>query len=806
MRILLRLFRFLLAALFLAGLFGVAALAGAYYYLEPQLPSIDTLKDVRFQVPLRVYSGSGDLIGEFGEMRRTPVAYDQIPPLAVKAFLAAEDDRFFEHPGVDYQGLLRAALSYLRTGEASQGGSTITMQVARNYFLSPEKTLRRKLSEILLALKIEHGLSKQEIISLYLNKIYLGQRAYGVAAAAQTYYGKPLDQLNIAQLAMVAGLPKAPSAFNPIANPERALMRRNYVLRRMHELGHIDTDQFRIAVDTPDDARLHSHPIEVDAPYVAEMVRAEMVARFGNDAYTTGYRVYTTIDNRLQDAANRALRNALLDYSRRHGYRGPEARVDLAKSPDSSGWQQALAGYAPIGGLLPAVVSEVKERSATVMLTTGVTIELPWAALEWAKRHVDDDRLGPTPKKAGDVLHKGDIIRVLHTLEGKNPEGKWTLAELPEVAGALVSLRSDDGAVTALAGGFDFYRSKFNRVTQAKRQPGSSFKPFVYSAGLEKGFTPASLINDAPIVFDGDGPEAEWRPENYSGRFYGPTRLREALVQSRNLVSIRLLRSIGIDYALDYFTRFGFDPKQLPPNLPLALGTASLTPLEIARGYAVFSNGGHLIEPYFIARIETEERGEIEKANPAVVCNECGRGAMPIADNLASPPRIAPRTIDARNAYMMTSMMQDVIRRGTATRAKELGRNDIAGKTGTTNESRDAWFCGFNRDIVTTAWVGFDTPRSLGHAETGGRAALPMWIEYMRAALTGHPEHTLEQPPGLTLVRIDPDTGLRAAADRKDAIFEVFAAENLPEWSSDIAGQPGAPSSSGSGGSIEQLF
>ena len=822
----LRLLSFVLAGVLTAATLGALALAGAYAWVAPDLPSIDSLRQVQLQVPLRVYSTEGKLIAEFGEKRRTPVAFEDAPPLVIQAFLSAEDDRFFEHPGVDYQGLIRAALHLLRTGEKGQGGSTITMQVARNFFLSSEKTYVRKLSEIFLALKIERELTKEEILELYLNKIYLGSRAYGVRAAAQVYYGKSLDELTLPEVAMIAGLPKAPSRYNPLADPTRAVARRNYVLGRMHELGFIETDEYVAALEAPVTALYHGQPLEVDAPYVAEMVRGALVERFGVDAYTNGYKVVTTINADLQQAANEALRAGLMDYDRRHGYRGAEQTVDLEQVPDAESRARLLDDLPVIGGLRPALVLEVQERSAVVEVRDIGTVPLEWPAMEWARPYIDENRRGAEPKQAADVLSPGDIVRVYPDGE----EGGWVLSQVPAVAGALVSLSPRDGAVRALVGGFDYYQSKFNRATQARRQPGSSFKPFIYSAALESGFTPASLINDAPVVFEDPSLEATWRPENYSGRFYGPTRLREALVHSRNLVSIRLLRAVGIKAAVEHALRFGFDPKALPRNLSLALGSGTLTPLELARGYAVFANGGYEGEPYFIARIEDHLDTVLYQANPAVACDDCepgaGREAGAAPDELqrvdaavqdsgdgsadASSsielPRYARRVLPAPNAYLMQSMMRDVVRRGTARRAMQLGRGDLAGKTGTTNDLRDAWFSGFNLDLVTTAWVGFDQLKPLGSRETGGRAALPIWMQFMGAALEGVPERAMKQPAGMVTVRIDAESGLLAGGDSGEAVFETFRSDLVPKRVADAQPPGGTTESGGGRADPEQIF
>ncbi len=792
--------------LILAGLigFGGMAVLGAaaavigYIVVAPGLPSIEALRDIRMQVPMRVFSADGKLIAEFGEMKRTPVRFADTPDLMIKAIIAAEDDRFFEHPGVDYQGLMRAAINLVRTRERSQGGSTITMQVARNFFLSSDKTYMRKLSEIYLALKIEHQLSKEEILELYLNKIFLGNRAYGVVSAAQTYYGVGLDELSLAQMAMIAGLPKAPSSANPIADLERAVIRRNYVLRRMRDLGHIDQESFLIAYESPDDARLHGLALDMDAQYIAEMARAEVVARFGEAAaYTEGYKVHTTIDSRLQDAAVTALRGSLHDYDRRHGYRGPESRVEPALLDDPEAMTQLLRRHPVIGGLAPAVVVGIAERAATAIMVNGETIEIDWEGLSWARRHIDSNRRGPVPHNAADILAPGDLVRVTASGDG------WRLAQIPEVDGALVALDPENGAITAFAGGYDFRRSHFNRGTQAARQPGSSFKPFIYSAALERGYTPASLINDAPVVFDDPGLESTWRPGNYSGEFFGPTRLRVGLKNSRNLVSIRLLRAIGVSYTVDYVSRFGFSTRDLPRDLSLALGSGVVTPLQLAEGYAVFANGGYRVRPYYIERITGHNDEVVFEATPETVCPDCvtiidagpdaipDAGLQPVTATLdlgepeaemepAQPPRIAERVLTPQNAYLMTSMMRDVIQSGTAVRARQLGRSDLAGKTGTTNDLRDAWFAGYNADIVAVSWIGFDQSTSLGNGETGSRAALPMWIDYMREALHGIPERPLNRPAGLVTVRIDPDSGLLAASNQSNAIFETFQVEHVP--------------------------
>ncbi|MEQ8233986.1 MAG: penicillin-binding protein 1A [Gammaproteobacteria bacterium] len=790
--------RFAFYSLLTGALLALAGAAALVWYLVPQLPPVETLRDVQLQTPLRVYSRDMQLIAEFGEKRRDPITIDSVPLLMKQAFLAAEDDRFYEHPGVDWMAIARAAVELVQSGQKRQGGSTITMQVARNFFLSPEKTYERKLKEIMLAVVIERELSKDEILELYLNKIFLGHRAYGVGAAAQVYYGRRLGELELPEIAMIAGLPKAPSRTNPISNPLAAIERRNYVLGRMLKLGFIDDAAYQAASAAPNTAEWHGQAVEVEAAHLAEMVREELTAQYGELAYTAGYRVITTLDARLQAGATQAVRKALVDYDRRHGWRGAEAHVELAATDDEEAFHEALRGRTTLGGLAPALVVSLAEQSIDVFTRMHGRLTLPWEGITWAREHLGPDALGARPRSAADVVAVGDIVRIDYraadseaAADSVAANGYWRLAQLPAVEGALVSLGGDDGAVRALVGGFDYAHSKFNRVTQARRQPGSNFKPFIYSAALEKGFTAASFINDAPIVFDAPGLESAWRPENYSGNYYGPTRLREALTKSRNLVSIRLLRAIGIDFALDHVSRFGFDPDALPHNLSLALGSGEVTPLQLVGGYAVLANGGYRVEPHFIARIEDAEGNVLFAARPATVCRVCEQVALDadgepsdlsaLLEMPALPPEVsAPRVIAAENAWIMTSMLQDVIRRGTGQRARALGRGDLAGKTGTTNDQKDAWFSGFNRELATTVWVGFDRVQPLGRRETGAQAALPMWIDYMRVALEGTPEATMERPAGLVTVRIDPATGLLAGADHPDAIYESFRAAQVP--------------------------
>jgi penicillin-binding protein 1A len=766
---------------------GVITAGAVYLFLAPKLPDTNELKKTQLQIPLRILSSEGKLLAEFGEKRRIPADFKEIPPLLADAFLAAEDDRFYEHPGVDYQGLLRAAFAVATTGQKSQGGSTITMQVARNFFLSNKKTYLRKLNEIILALEIEHQLSKAEILTLYLNKIYLGNRAYGVGAAANVYYGKTLAELSLPEMAMIAGLPKAPSKYNPIANPERAKIRRNYVLRRMMEVGFITEDDYTTAIEAPITASYHGRDIEVYAPYVAEMVRTQLLQDYGEEAYTRGFNVYTTIRAEHQQAANLALHKALLDYDYRHGYRGAVDHLSLPADISAETLEQLISNRDEIGPLVPAIVVQLDGDTATLYAKARGMIQLSLDSIKWARPQINHLYRGKAPQSLDDVFKVGDVVRVMQK------KGRWQLAQLPEVEGAIIALAPFDGAVTALKGGFEFFQNKFNRVTQSRRQPGSGFKPFIYSAALEKGYTAASIINDAPVVFDAPGLENEWRPENYSGKFFGPTRLRVGLIHSRNLVSIRLLRDIGARYAIDYATRFGFDPKQLPNNLSLALGSGSASPWDMARAYASFANGGYRIEPYLIQRIEDAKGNIIMQSQPATVCETCV-----IADSDESNNndgfKAAKRIITPQNAYIMNSMLRDVVKHGTGRKALALGRNDLAGKTGTTNDQVDAWFNGFQPELVAVAWVGFDKPTSLGRYETGGRAALPMWIDFMREALKEVPEEPLKQPVDMVTVKIDPKTGLLARPESDDAVYETFRKQYVPKQMSPSASELNADS------------
>ena len=773
----------------------IPALGGAlivtsslYLYLSPKLPSVETLKTVKLQTPLRVYSQDMKLIGEFGEKRRTPISFDAIPPPFVNAVLSAEDDGFYSHIGVDFKGLARAALELVTTGHIQTGGSTITMQLARNFFLSREQSFIRKFNEILLALRIEDELEKDEILALYANKIYLGNRSYGVEAAAMTYYGKSISELSLAQLAMIAGLPKAPSRFNPIINPERALTRRNWILGRMYKLGHIDRTALEMARSQTITAKYHGSLKDYDAPYIAEIARQAAVDLLGAETYTSGFSVFTTIDTTLQSYADQALTNGLLSYDWRHGYRGPEAHFD-----NPTQWPAALSNTLPGQGLEPAIVTSVEGNSIILQTRDNPSIVLNTeGSLKGLRSYISENKRSAPIKDLSTVFSPGDLIRI-----NKTASGEWQLTQTPDAQAALVSLNPDTGAIKAMSGGFNFYRSPFNRVTQAQRQPGSNFKPFIYSAALEKGMTPASMINDAPLTFNDENIETQWRPVNSGGKFYGPTRLRQALYLSRNLVSIRVLQSTGITYAINTASKFGFNPKQLPHDLSLALGSHAVTPLAIAGGYATFANGGYKIEPYVIERIADSDGENVFQAMNPIVCRDCTKksdseesidepgnpaeqSALPEETNPVRPS--AKRILEPRVAYLIDSMLKDVVKRGTATKARAMKRNDIAGKTGTTNGPRDAWFSGYNPDLVTTTWLGFDDNRKIGRREFGGSAALPIWIDYMSKALAGQPQRYHPQPAGLVSVRIDPKTGLRVSPSEKNGIFELFREENLPAY------------------------
>ncbi|MBN8429342.1 penicillin-binding protein 1A [Microbulbifer salipaludis] len=835
---------------------GAMAFSSIYIYLKPGLPSVETLRDIRLQTPLRIYSRDMKLIGEFGEKRRSPITIEQTPDMFIKAILAAEDDGFYSHNGVSIKGLMRAARQLVASGSIQSGGSTVTMQVARNFFLSREQRFIRKFNEILLSLQIERELSKDEILALYINKIFLGNRAYGFQAAAHVYYGQDINDLNLAQWAMMAGLPKAPSTYNPIANPSRALQRRNWILKRMLDLGYIDQNQYKNSITAPVTARYHGRDLDLSAPYVAEMARKEAVDLFGDAAYTDGYQVITTVDSKLQDAARKALQHGLETYDGRHGYRGPEQRLDAELLADNDQLVDLLKEIPILGGLEPAVVTAVAPQSLSVQLRDRRVVEIPWEhGLGDIRPYISENARGPRLKSADELFAPGDVVRlrrvvisaeevareqreaqaqaqesVAETLEETaltddpfaTPEGleqareeelpqpreEWHLTQIPAAQGALVSLEPEDGAIRALVGGYDFRQSHFNRVTQAARQPGSSFKPFIYSAALEKGYTAASIINDAPIIFEQTNLEDVWRPENDGGTFLGPTRLRKALYMSRNMVSIRLLQALGIDRALTFAEGFGFERSKLARNLSIALGSSALTPLEMVRGYAAFANGGYRVEPYLLDQVLDVHGDTVYQALPLTVCHECpvaGEERIPEAEPIdllavqqeagadeplelrtlpvapldtdeQARPR-APRAMSPETAYIMDSMLKDVIKRGTGRKALAMKRGDIAGKTGTTNGPRDAWFSGYSPHLATSTWVGFDDNTPIGRNEYGGSAALPIWIDFMSAALDGLPERHLAQPDDIVTMRINPRTGLRTS---RGGIFEIFRADRVP--------------------------
>ena len=789
----------------------VYALLASYVFIAPSLPSSEGMRNTPLQVPLRVYTRSGALIMQIGEQRRVPVSYAEIPQLVREAFLAAEDDRFFEHGGVDYFSMLRSLWVDVKGGEFTQGGSTITMQTARNMFLTKDKHIQRKLQEVFVTLRMERDFTKEQILETYLNVIFFGQRAYGVAAAAEVYFGKPLSELSVAEAAMLAGLPQAPSRYNPVTSPEHATERRRYVLHRMQALHYIDAATAKRAGEEEIHAREFAPHYDVEAPYVAEMVRMKVIERFGEAAINQGYRAITTIDGRLQIAANRALRLGLIEYDRRHGYRGALRNVPISANAVPRQLEGLLGSFPPVGNLQSAVVVSVAPTAARVYVRGTGFAQIDAEGVAWAR-----GRNGGS--KVDDIVHRGDLIYLL-----SNGQGTAQLGQIPEAQGALVVLDPQDGAIAALIGGFDYFSNAYNRVTQAHRQPGSGFKPFLYSAALEHGFTPASVIMDAPIVVADQGVEQTWRPENDGGTFSGPTRLREALVHSRNLVSIRLLRAVGAANVIDYAARFGFERASMPNNLTLALGTLTATPLQVATGYAAFANGGYKIEPYFIERIENAAGETVWHAEPAVACTACEAAeataselmpdagspggtvavgvtplsaapvgvpvnsrltmAPPLAERLAPmlpAARRAPRIITAANAWLMDDLMADVIKRGTGRRALVLGRNDLGGKTGTTNESRNTWFNGFNQNLEATVWVGFDQERPLGEGEEGSSVAVPIWVRLMREGLRAVPDVARAVPPGLVSARVDALSGLLAPVGDSNTVFEYFFADKLP--------------------------
>ena len=776
---------------------GVVLIYALYKHYEPELPSVESIKEYRLQVPLRVFSADGQLISVFGTKRRIPVAIDDIPLRVKQAYIAAEDASFYSHPGFDIKGIMRAVWQIVTTGEKQGGGSTITQQLTRNVFLTLDQTWTRKIKELFLAVKLERTISKDEILELYLNKIALGHRSYGVAAAAEVYYGKTLDELTLAESAMLAAPPKAPSRINPVTNPERALQRRNYVLGRMLDLGFINQQEHDQAVAEEDQAYVHQPVVELNAPWVAEMVRTQMIEQFGDDAYTDGYDVITTVHADKQRAAEAALQNGLHAYDRRHGYRGAIQKYDLSGDFDLEEITEELSGFPQPGGLQAALILEVDEASSLARLGDGQDIALSFESSQWAVPYIDNHRVGDKPKDLTEILSVGDVVMVK-----RGESGEFELSQIPQVQGALTSMNPDTGGLYALVGGFDYYLSKFNRATQAKRQPGSGFKPIVYSGALEHGLNAASIINDAPIVFEDDQLERTWRPENYSEKFFGPTRLREGIVSSRNLVSIRVLRQIGIRSGRNHILKFGFNPDDVPADLSIALGSPNVPIIDMSRAFSVFANGGYLVQPYLIQTITNQSGEVVYQHQGEVVCPDCdpvlvssGNETGTTADLAGSdlsweapqpgeePPPVkpAPRVIPAENQFIIESFMKDVITRGTGTKALALNRKDLAGKTGTTNDQMDAWFNGYQRNVVTNVWVGFDTPQPMGRGEVGGRAALPIWIDYMAVALADEPEYQRPVPAGIVSARVDRQTGKLLKPGQPNGIQEYFKVGELPE-------------------------
>ncbi len=828
----------------------LSSIAGMYLYLSPKLPSVASIREVKLETPLRIYSADNKLIGEIGEHRRAPLSIDQIPQDLINAIVATEDEDFYEHSGVSFKGIARAVFHIIKTGRKGPGGGTITMQITRHVFLNLRKEFTRKFNEIILARKLEQELSKDEIMALYCNFMFLGKRAYGVEAAAQVYYGKSINELNLAQLAMITATFQSPSSKNAINDPERALERRNHVLNRMLEEKFINQAQFEEASVQPITAKQHGRSLDISAPYITEMARAKAVELFGQAAYKDGYEIYTTIDSKLQETAQQAVVNGIMEYDERHGYRGAEQEFDttlIVSSEDDDGnvtydysaWLPLLEAIPTYANLIPAAVKEILEDQVTFLLADASEVVIPWEEnLSKIRPYVNENVRNPAAKTPDELLQLGQVVRLK-----PDDEGKWQLSQLPSVQGALVALKPDNGSILALVGGFDFHHNNFNRVTQAERQPGSNFKPFIYTTALEHGMTAATVINDAPIVFEYDEQlETDWRPTNDNNTFSGPTRLRKALYGSKNLVSIRVLRAIGVTKTVNNLAKFGFDTTNMPRDLSLSLGSLSVTPLNLASGYAVFANGGYRVNPWLIQRIDNLEGETIFLEQALTVCRECeskeesaqddtevsltenteslisedsdsesvqdGENVEETADTIMPndpyeflddpfelPFEIkywlgilsdkdypqAEKVLDDRVAYIIDSMLRDVIRQGTGTRARQLGRNDLAGKTGTTNGPNDVWFSGYNGDVVASAWIGFDVHAPLGNREYGGTAALPIWMDFMKVALDGKPETIREQPQGIVSLKINPETGERARVDDPDAIFEIFRSENVPE-------------------------
>ena len=844
---------------FLSAILGCAALVGIYFYIKPELPSVTVLKDVRLQTPMQIYTKDGKLISQYGVKRRIPVKLEDVPQELIDAILATEDSRFYEHHGIDPIGIMRAAVSLVLTGEKRQGASTLTMQLARGFFLTREKTYIRKIKEIFIAMHMEQELTKEEILELYLNKVELGHRAFGFGAAAQVYYGKPLQQLDLAQIATIAGLPKAPSALNPISSPQRSLDRRRVVLLRMLDEKYITKQQFDVAAGAPVTARKHGAEIEVDAPYLADTIYNEMVEIYGKEeAETGGYQVFATATAQLQIAAQRAVVRNLHDYDERHGYKGPlgylwdvpepkskddvipslNLSFDISDRTEKADWDETelltvLQEVPYIKPLMPSVVMTLHEQSIEVLSVDGKVRTVEWEGLDWAREYITDFRQGSDPKLASDITQEGAVIYI------REQDGAWRLSQIPEVSGAFVALNPQNGAVEAVVGGYSFYQSQFNRATQAKRQVGSNIKPFVYSAAIDNGYTLASIINDAPINQWNAATGVAWRPQNSPAEYDGPIRMRKALGKSKNVVSVRLLRGVGLRETADYLTRFGFDPQDIPLDETLSLGSSSHTPLEVVRGMSVIANGGYLVNPYFIDKVLDESGQELWRANPVWACNRCDMQSdqemLPedeetdveallaaelnkdvlLADALDDAAQedkiIAPQVISAQNAFLVGEMMRTAVRAngnwskktywlGTGWRARNiLQRTDIAGKTGTTNDSRDTWFSGFHKDIVATAWVGFDNmSRQLGRAtrnqnlinrdpekfnwignaligtEDGAKAAGPAWIRFMQYALQDKPHTPMPVPENIVRVRIDRTSGKLTRRTDHTTLFEYF--------------------------------
>jgi penicillin-binding protein 1A len=776
-----------------AALFGAIGVSVLLYSINDDLPSVDALQEVSYEEPLRIYSADGSLMAEYGVQRRRAVEFEDIPTDLVNAFLAAEDSRFYDHAGIDLIGLGRAAYAVAQAGEATQGGSTITMQVARNFFLTPEKTVKRKLTEILLAMRMETTLEKNDILELYLNKIFFGNRAYGISAAAELYYNKTLDQLTLPEMAMLAGLPKAPSANNPLADPERARERRDWILDRMLQLGYIDEVDHSMAWVSPVTATAYTAPVEFPAGYAAEMARQFIVERFGEtEAYKRGLKVTTTIDENLQTESDNALRRALDAYNTRHGYHGPEDQLENVADMTTAELDEYLAGRPVVPERPVGVVTEAGPGAAKVYLGDGETLELKLWQVNHMRRYVNENAKGPRQGRVDRVVAAGDVIRLR-----KNEKDSWILTQVPTVGGALVGLSPMDGAIRAVSGGYEFDWSKFNRVTDARRQPGSTFKPFVYAAALGKGYTPASLVSDTQKSF------GRWKPKNADGKYMGTIRMRVALAKSRNLAIVNLIDRMGIDYTRDFLQRFGYPMDETPRNYALALGAGTSTPLQLAVGYAVFANGGYKVEPYVVQRIEDVAGNLLFEAKPPRACESCwleprkGEAEVLGLDEADSP--LAQQVLDPRIAYNMDSMLKDVITDGTARRALQLRRSDLAGKTGTTNESRDSWFAGYSPALVTVAWMGMDDNRPLGAGEWGGTAALGMWVDFMADAMQDEPIAQIKRPEGMVAVRINPATGV---ASRGGGLVEYIRDEYQlmtlgPEPVKFAAAAGGSPSAAG---------